>query len=467
MPQPHPTQTDRWRVIIPNKSASEIVIFEESNNLSLPEVNIPQHQRVAWHLNAEVRRNWNLDVISIIPVETSASLNGDAVVQYHVVEPLTANAPLPRGLRWMSISALTPELFPDAEDHNALRAFLATLSSSANKDTPFGHLGWFDELAAWLREAIAPFSFEWEHGFTQFQASASFSLIRFETKPRPLWFKAVGDPNTREFRITQELAKRYSEFVPRLLVVRPEWNAWLAEECLGRSLNEIKEIELWRKASRTLAELQIASAAGAGELLRAGAHDLKTLFSLPVVNRFFTVAETLTQQSIGTTAPELSLTDLPAMKAKVLELLIQAENSGIPDALGHLDLNAGNAVVSSEHCVYLDWAETYIGPPFLTLEYLLQSFGRAFGRHSPEEHSVVEAYLTAWERSAPSNHVRETWTVSPALAVFAYAQRCLLAAEPYGLGSPRFTDYLRALLRRLKRELVRFTESKAGARSCS
>jgi hypothetical protein len=466
MPQPHPTLTDRWRVIIPNSSASEILILEEPNKLSLPEVNIPQHQRVAWHLNAEVRRNWNLDVISIVPVETSDSLSGDAVVQYHVVEPLTPNAAPPRGLRWTSISALTPKSLPDAEDHHALRAFLAILSSSTNKDTPFGHLGWFGELAAWLREAIAPFSFEWDHGFTQFQSSASFSLIRFGTKPRALWFKAVGDPNTREFRITQALANRYSEFVPRILAVRSDWNAWLAEECMGRSLNEIMEIELWRNASRALAELQIRSAAGAEELLRAGAHDLQTMFSLPAVNRFFTAAETLMQESIGTTVPEILLTDLPAMKAEVLELLARAKNSGIPDALGHLDLNSGNAIVSPERCVYLDWAEAYIGPPFLTLEYFLQSFRRSFGRQSPQEDSVVEAYLTTWQRSAPSNHVRETWAISPALAVFAYAQRCLIAVEPYGMGTSRFTDYLRALLRRLKRELLKCAESKAGAHSC-
>jgi hypothetical protein len=467
MTQPHQPQTDRWRIIIPNRSASEILVLEEPNKLCLPEVNIPRHQRVAWHLNAEVKRTWNLDVISIDPVEISASLNGGAEVAYHIAELLPRSTSLPRGLRWASIAALTPELLADTEDNDALRTFLDGLRSSANKHTPFGHLGWFGEVVAWLRETIAPLSFRWDGAFEQFQASASFSLMRFETKPRPVWFKAVGEPNTREFRITQELAKRYSAFVPRLLAVRPEWNAWLAEECSGRTLNEIVEVELWRRASRTLAELQIASASGTAGLLRAGAHELRVMFSAPAVDRFFALAETLVPQNTDVAGVEMSLDDLPEMKAKVRELLIQEKHSGIPDALGHLDLNAGNAVVSSERCTFLDWAEAYVGPPLLTLEYLLQSFRRAFGRNSPEEISMVEAYLTTWECSVSHHRVRDAWAFTPALAVFAYAQRCLIAAEPHGLGIPRFTDYLRAILRRLKREIANCAKATDGAKPCA
>jgi hypothetical protein len=463
MTQSPQTQLDRWRIIIPNRSVSEILVIEEATGLRLPEVNIPKNQRVAWHLNHKIKGNWNLGVISIVPVETSASSNGDVLVDYHVAELVPTNTLVPRGMRWASTSSLAQDRLPDVQDRTALCAFLNSVSSSENKAAAFGHPGWFGELAEWVRDVIAPFSLDWDGGFEQFQASATFSLIRFATKPQPVWFKAVGDPNTREFRVTQELARCCPAFVPRLLAVRPEWNAWLAEECDGKTLDEIVEIEQWRNASRTLAELQIASAPAAADLRRAGAHDLRRILTPASINHFFVAAEKLVPEYSDTSGLEILQDDLPEMKTRLLNLLAQAERSTIPDALGHLDLNAGNAVVSYERCIFLDWAEAYIGPPFLTLEYLLQSFRRAFGRNSPEEHSVVAAYLTTWGVSASRSAVCEAWAIAPALAVFAYAHRCLISAEPYGLSVPRFTQYLRSLLRRLKRELVNCKESRAGA----
>lgn len=463
MTQSQPTHLDRWRIIIPTRSGSEILLVEKANSLRLPEVQIPKHQRVAWHLNNEVRRNWNLRVISIVPVETGASSNGDDFVDYHVAELAPTSTLLPPGMRWASTSLLAQDRLLDPKDRNALCAFLHGVSSTAQKSTVFGRLGWFDELAVWVRDAITPFPLEWDGGFEQFQASAGFSLLRLETKPRPIWFKAVGDPNTREFRITQTLARCCPEFVPRVLAVRPEWNAWLAEECSGQTLNEIVEVEHWRDASRTLAELQIASAPATAELLRAGAHDLHAMWTPPSIDHFFEAAEQLVRENSDALGLEIDFGELPEMRARLLDLLVRWNGSRIPDALGHLDLNAGNAIISPERCIFLDWAEAYIGPPFLTLEYLLQSFRRVFGRNSPEEDSVVAAYMTPWETSASHDSAREAWPVAPALAVFAYAHHCLIAAEPYGLSASRFTGYLRSLLRRLKRELEDCTESRAGA----
>jgi hypothetical protein len=352
MPDTLHTQLDRWRIIVANSCASEVLVLNGQDGFTLPEVRVSANQRVAWNLNAELKRNWNLDVVSITPVELESASTIDGLVQYHVAELLCADAPLPNGMGLRSVSSLTPELFANASDAEALRTFCDGLSISTSKAAPFRQVGWFGEVAAWTQEVLAPFALKWNGRFEQFHASASFSLIRFETKPRPVWFKAAGDPNTREFRITQELAKRCPDGVPRLLAVRPEWNAWLAEECPGRTLDEIVAIELWCKASRTLAELQIASLEGAGDLRRAGAHNLRETFSLPVIEHFFLAAETLASPNSDAKDIGVSPEELPEMKADLLALRARMENSSLPDALGHLDLNAGNAVVSSERCVY-------------------------------------------------------------------------------------------------------------------
>ena len=465
MTNSHEGRTLRWRVLIAKRGGSEVLVAGEPARFHLPEIRIPQHERVARHLNREIQRLCNLQVVSIAPIILEDEVVEDAAARYHTAETVSSSTEASQDFKWAHVSELAADAFRNTQDGLAFQWFCDRAGMPLRDETPFGHLGWFAELCDWLRQQIGPRA--WDGAFEQFQASASFSLIPFETKPRCAWFKAVGESNAREFRITQELAESYSEFVPRLIATRPEWNAWLAEECEGRDLTEIAEPKIWEKAAHTLAELQIATMAGTVPLLHAGAQQLRGMFAAPVVDRFFVLAETLVSRNEGATGEDLPPIVLDSMKAQIKELVRREEDLQIPDALGHLDLNSGNAIVSAERCTYLDWAEAYVGPPFLTFEYLLQSFRRRFGRISQEEHAVVESYLGVWEASAPRFNVRDAWAFTPALAVFAYAQRCLFAAEPYQLEPSRFTDYLLALLRKLNRELAHGTTQKDGVSSCA
>ena len=55
-----------------------------------------------------------------------------------------------------------------------------------------------------------------------------FSLIRFETNREPVWFKAVGKPNIREWAVTLALAGLCPDCVPQSWPVQRRWNASLA-----------------------------------------------------------------------------------------------------------------------------------------------------------------------------------------------------------------------------------------------
>jgi len=461
MPHPAHIQRDRWRVVITRPSASEMIVVPHGAAFNLPEVRVPQNQRLAWNLNAELKRDWQLDVVSILPSKVRSQSRAGDPARYHLAEFIATNVPLPSGLRWAGVSTLTSQSFLVAEDFHALRGFVEELSASPGNHGPFGHPGWFQQVTSWLQNAIVPHHLEWNGRFEQFHASPFFSLIRFETRPRAVWFKAVGEPNTREFTITRDLASRCKEYVPRLLAVRPDWNAWLAEECPGKTLDRVSDIGLWSRAVRSLASLQIESMSWSKSLLQAGAHDLRELFMRSAVESFFAMAERLHEPMAEAVSPDFSVEDWRRMEGRMLQLLDRAGNLRFPETLGHLDLNAGNVIVSSEQCAYLDWAEAYVGPPFLTLEYLLQTFRRVFGHGSPHESPVVRAYLTAWEPLIPLRDIDQFWELTPALAVFAYAQRCFVAAESSEQGFTRFANYLRALLERLRRELERCSGLKA------
>ena len=115
------------------------------------------------------------------------------------------------------------------------------------------------ELRHWTAHVIRPLGLELTGPLRQYNASPSFSLIRFETNGPAVWFKAVGEPNLREFPITLKLAELFPRFMPEVLGTKPEWNGWLSREVDGQNLGETKDIALWEQAATDLARLQIQS----------------------------------------------------------------------------------------------------------------------------------------------------------------------------------------------------------------
>lgn len=463
MPHSQHTPMDQWRIVVPGRNASELLVLADKRGFVLPDVLVPRDQRLAWHLNEQVKRNWQLSILSIVPIDTGSETSESDSPQYHVAELVPPGTPLPPGWYWVDFASLTAEAFRDARDFDAARLFFHP-SSTAGEDGPFAHVGWFEDLASWVQSIAKSSALEWNGRFEQLHAAPCFSLIRFDTFPYALWFKAVGEPNTREFPVTQTLANRLPGYVPRLVAVRPDSNGWLAEECPGDLLHDCSDPDLWRKAASTLAQLQIESVSHVEELLQAGALPLETVLSDSAIERFVRVSRALLAENSDRNPFNPSIDDLNEIVVRARDGMGHLKTLCVPDALGHLDLNAGNVLVSRERCTYLDWAEAYVGYPFLTFEYLRQAFRRKFGRDSQDETSVVESYLAAWDQVLARDTICEAWASTPFLALFAYALRSIAASEPYLNRAPGPANYVRSLLRKLKRELSACRTTSAGVR---
>src|SRR5262249_26448620 len=174
------------------------------------------------------------------------------------------------------VASLCQNSLVDARDYAAIKQVVAVCSREIEGmfDGPFAHLGWFGELRNWIEAVIEPMGFHVTGEFRQLNASASFSLIRFETDGPALWFKAVGEPNQREFAITRDLAQFFPDYLPRILAFRSDWNGWLTREVQGRLLSESHEQERWERAAAALSSLQRQSLDCGSEKLGAGVGDL-------------------------------------------------------------------------------------------------------------------------------------------------------------------------------------------------
>jgi Ser/Thr protein kinase RdoA (MazF antagonist) len=157
----------------------------------------------------------------------------------------------------------------------------------------------------------------------------------------------------------------------------------------------------------------------------------------------------------------LNRDELSLLKLRIADTLILLEDLRIPDALGHLDLNPCNVIVSANTCVFIDWAEAYAGPPFFSFEYFLEHFRREIGANFVFESRLVQAYRAAWTRLFSDEVVREVLALAPLAAVFAYAAGIEAWEDEESLRDPKIAGYFRSLARKMNREAIQLIERRS------
>jgi Phosphotransferase enzyme family len=449
-----------YRVMVFGRDGTEILLTRAHSGLRFPEVSIPKWERVAENVTSGMEREWGEIVVCLFEPELST---GASTSRYVAAKRWRTCATPHPPLQWMPVSDLAENIFSDHDDFRALYESLAQCGVSASDRVSgrFARLNWFEELCGWVSQAIAPKGLHLTGDFRQLNASPAFSLMRFETNGPAVWFKAVGEPNEREFPITLRFAKTFPRYAAEFVAERSDWKGWLTLEAKGSNLAETTDLCLWTQAASALARLQIESIEGCGPLLDSGAHDLSLGTLDKVVSPFLDVIARLMCDQTKIPPPTISDEGLAVLGERTHEAISRLSQSEIPDTLGHLDLNPGNIIVARDGCVFLDWAEAFVGHPFYSFQYLLQHFRRLAGEDPEAEQAVTTAYLRPWMEIVPSESITESMVLAPLLAVFAYGAGSDAWHNDERLRDPRLAGYLRALARRMNHEADQLSERNA------
>jgi hypothetical protein len=441
-----------FRILLFRNDATEILLETTWEGFRLPVMPIPPHRRVAEELTAAIRSTWNLETYCLFPLPNGVPPH--ASVHDQVIEICHPEAETPASMQWFTVDLLSAESFQSPSDFAAIGKSHITLGQHRRNELPgaFAKPDWLRTVTEWVEVQASYVGLRVTGKFRQLNASPSFSLLRFETDGPAVWFKAVGVPNQREYSITLTLARDFSRFVPEIIATKPDCNGWLSREAEGPLLHERSELASWEAVAADLAELQIDSLGRGSHLLAAGARDLRRRTLTSLVDPFFSaVAELMEQQAKNPPAP-LSREGLRALASQVRGALALLEETDTHACLGHLDLNPGNIICSADGSVFLDWAEAFVGPPFLTFEYLREHFRRVFGPDCSNERKLVAQYLRPWRMVVSEKQARRALEVTPLAAIFACAVGNDLWTDPRKLEEPRTAGYLRSLTRRMERE---------------
>jgi len=461
--QPQPEQ-EIWRAIVFSRDGTEVLLKISERGLLFPAVEVPRWERLAENLTAALKKDWGCDAVCLFTPDNS-SRDGNADGHHYEVMECWHDEHI-GGTDWKSLHSLAEDSFQEESDFRILTRCLHELDAyEHDPSSPFARRGLIPRVQAWATDAIQPLGLELGSSFRQYNASPSFSLIRFETDGPAIWFKAVGKPNLREFPITLKLAELFPGFIPEILGQKSEWNAWLLREVEGAGLGDTRELVLWQRAATSLARLQIESISTADSILNSGAHDLRADKLLKSIDPFFDLVARLMEEQPKVPPPTLSRHELGLLKLRIEDSLALLEDLGIPNTLGHLDLNPWNVIVSVNRCVFLDWAEAYVGAPFFSFEYLLQHFRREVGADTVRESELANAYGAPWRQLLPGDLTSDALALTPLAAVFAYATGTSAWKDGETLRDPKTRAYFRSLARRMNREALQFIERRPACLS--
>lgn len=440
-------QTESYELVLFNSAGTQIVLQQENERLSLPMVQIPRFTRPAEQITSLLKDDSNITAVLL----WSSQIEPARDINYAVLEVTGESNNIPAGLRSFSIQeALTRVRGTDAVLIESSHAKALKVCLGADLE-PFSRIGWIHRLRDWINGAVSSQGIELCE-FAQLNGDETSSLVKFETRSKPVWFKATGGPNVREFSITLRLSRLFSTYLPRMLASDPLLNGWLMESGGDLTLADCSQVEIWMKTVMRMAELQIQSIGLARELLQAGCHELRLETLSSLVTPFFEAMADLMARQVKPSPPPLTIKEIRDLERDVRGALTKMVECCDVETLGHADCNPGNVLVDGEECLFTDWAEAYVGSPFLTLEYFLAHLRKSFPNLEGQEDRFRGAYIRPWLSLLPEKTILRALNLSPLIAPYLYAISSNAWRDPKCLSDIRVQGSLRSLTRRMKRE---------------
>ncbi len=453
--QPPNDNRRHYRAVILGRCGSEVLLLRDHQRLILPTFEVRSDRRVVEQLNEDLQHRFGILAHCLFPLPSAGKDHGENCPCY-VMECRETQRHVPIKGEWVNADCLNRNSTLCPEDVKWVHTALAEATAHYDANNPFKQIGWMDDLLCWAQSQSSSHGLRLTGRFRQIDAGPDSALVRIETNGPALWFKAAGCANAREFPITAMLSRRLPQFLPVLLAFHSKWRGWLSEEFDGRPLTSASDPRHWTQTSTTLADLQIRAIGHVEALLGAGCRDLRCGVLLREVDPFFGLMDELMKKQRTESPSPLETTELAELNLQVKEAISALADLCIPDTLGHLDLNPGNVLNSASRCVFLDWADAYVGPPFLTFEYLRACSLRANQAATPGL-GLERSYGQRWSDELPAQTIRRGYELSRLIAIFAYACGTGLWQDAARIHEPRLAGFLRSLTRQMHREAKKLT----------
>ena len=439
MPIQNPTlEQIEYRLVLVLRETNEVLTEYDGASYRLPRVTISRWRRLAEELPKMIKARWHLSVI-ILDFPQSA----DGSLPCAVAELCST-----RDLGKLTATGLD-RLHKAEIDSQQLATIVGILAGDSGERGPFSRIGWIEEAIHWLSAETGK-TISSPAGILQYNASGAFALVRFRMRDgSAYWMKATGAPNTHELDVTATLSALCPGYLPLLIAVRSDWNAWLMEDA-GQALEVGVCLFELEQAVVSMAALQKTTIGLTEELLSAGVVDQRIAVLRERSTEVFDYLEEAMAQQTSTEVLRLERRRLSEIGHILEDACFRMEALHIPDTVMHGDMNRGNILFDGSHCRFTDWSETYIGNPFVTFQHL-SLLNTVHEQQELNDLRLKEAYKRSWIGVLNTAEMDAAFALIPLLAVAS----CLYGRGDW-LQSPHRNDldrqrYARSLARHMDR----------------
>jgi hypothetical protein len=442
-------QRIEYRAVLIDGHSKRVLAIATAAGLLLPRVSIPPYTRVAESLTEAIALRYNLRTIQLCSLPDREQFSGCAVLEIVDMQQAMCGP-----LSFVELDEIASNELADEERATVLRV----IKGDADELGRFAQLGWLEKLLTRLGSCN-------DRGtrplIRQLNQGIDFCLLSVtQATGDRVWFKAVGEPNACEYALTIELARRFPGCMPKILATIPEWNGWITQDAGGVPLNESASIDQCERALSALAVMQKGMINDVSSLSALGAKDWTYARISMLARPFFQEALCAMQAQTSVKSKPLSDAELFQLQSATESALDEFMNTGIPETLLHGDIGHGNAIATCGGPVFLDWAETCIGHPFLSAEHLLADLARSNPMFNAIQPALRSHYAAHWREFVRPEELKKVTELAPAIGAFAYA---LIAWDAnHNRPDPsQAWPLIRSMLRRTKRELKQATEVSA------
>jgi hypothetical protein len=436
------TDGTEYRLAFILRESRQLLGIQASGAVELPRVIVPMWQRPAEQLTRLIEETWQIKSL-VLDV-----LSGSLSTPCAVIEVNDSSWQFEHdGFIAASLDSIG-NLFLDDRDRESLRSILS--GGDAGRG-PFTRIGWIVEAQRWIRAAVTNREVRFTDDIRHLNAGGTFSLLRLGTySGSAYWLKAVGNPNTHEFGITTYLSAVCPQYLPRIVAVRTDWNAWAMEE-FGASLHNSPVLEDFERAVVRLAHLQQELIDKCDCLLAAKCGDHRTQILRAYIDEAIDYLDYSMGSQTSTKVQKLPTVRLNEIGRLLHETCFALEALGVPDSLIHNDISPGSILSDGVDCRFTDWCEACVGNPFLTFEQICIHAARKTDEPQSWVKALRRAYKSSWTGLLTEHQIERAFQLAPLISVLSHLHGRGEWQHSPARSDPASMSYSRSLARHMNR----------------
>lgn len=397
-----------YYLLIPSATDSDYTVLLQKNEdetWALPSFEPMEHHfAVVQHINDIIKEKWGLSTATLRCFATQSEPE-KGEIRFYALDNIGTDVVLPDNLQWVDEKAIRERPFANNLQRDVTLDWFDWRHSDNSSRASWMRTGWYPKISHWMIDLADRMSLTEIEAPTQVRSWARSATMKIKTKEETLYLKAVPHFFSYEPVITRVLSIRYPERAPDVRAVHVE-NGWmLMREFEGTPLTHIDDIEVWKRAVKEFARLQIDLIKNTQSLVALGVPDRNVDYLASQITRLM--------QDLPNSLTEDEKIQLQRFAPTLRGMCHELAEYNIPLTLTHGDLWSGQVIVKADgKCLFFDWSDASISHPFFDMTTFLAEVDAELPTIPDARSQLITTYLQNWGRYEPMANLKQAYSLA-------------------------------------------------------